>query len=85
MSSFATAINNLLAKTPLSATFGSKVALPDPEDKSLLAENSHGESEKCEVRIEGMTCGACVEVSSPVVMLAADYVIEQLLRLLLVN
>ncbi|KLO07649.1 copper P-type ATPase CtaA [Schizopora paradoxa] len=61
MSSFASAINSLLAKTPLSASFGTKVALPDSEDKSLLAESNHGESEKCEVRIEGMTCGACVE------------------------
>jgi Cu+-exporting ATPase len=39
-----------------------KVELPlvenEPLDKSL------GHVERCELRIEGMTCGACVEVSS---------------------
>lgn len=36
--------------------------LPEPEDKSLLAEQKErNEVEKCDLRIEGMTCGACVE------------------------
>lgn len=25
-----------------------------------------GEVEKCDLRIEGMTCGSCVEVSNPI-------------------
>ena len=59
MSAFSTAINNLFAGTPLSSTFGPKVYLSDGEDKALIGEEK---TEKCELRIEGMTCGACVEV-----------------------
>ena len=54
-------IGSLLAKTPLSAKFGTKISLPDSSDTALLVERD-GEFEKCDVRIEGMTCGACVEV-----------------------
>ncbi|EJD07313.1 copper P-type ATPase CtaA [Fomitiporia mediterranea MF3/22] len=62
MSVITTAFSNLLAKTPLSAAFASNVHLPEAEDKSLLAEQKGGmEVEKCDLRIEGMTCGACVE------------------------
>jgi Cu+-exporting ATPase len=41
-----------------------KVELP-PEDNELLtaADVEVNGSGKCELRIEGMTCGACVEVS----------------------
>ncbi|KAH8116467.1 copper P-type ATPase CtaA [Phellopilus nigrolimitatus] len=62
MSVISTAFTNLLAKTPLSGAFASNIHLPDADDKSLLAEEkNHGETEKCDLRIEGMTCGACVE------------------------
>ncbi|THH11861.1 hypothetical protein EW145_g371 [Phellinidium pouzarii] len=62
MSALSNAFSNLIAKTPLSGAFGSNVHLPDTDDKSLLAEQKAGsELEKCELRIEGMTCGSCVE------------------------
>lgn len=65
MAGIANAFSNLIAKTPLSAAFASNVHLPETEDKSLLADQKGGlESEKCDLRIEGMTCGACVEVCS---------------------
>ena len=38
-----------------------KVELPLTENEPLG--KSSGYTEKCELRIEGMTCGACVEVS----------------------
>lgn len=63
MSGISNAFTNLIARTPLSAAFGANVQLPEAEDKSLIAETKeHGEIEKCDLRIEGMTCGACVEV-----------------------
>ena len=64
MAGLANAFTNFIAKTPLSAAFSANIQLPQTEDKSLLAEQKGGvESEKCDLRIEGMTCGACVEVS----------------------
>ncbi|KAF7308567.1 Copper P-type ATPase [Mycena chlorophos] len=57
-------LSELWASTPLSATFRSKsVGLPtDGANEALLkGEGSSGASEKCDLRIEGMTCGACVE------------------------
>ena len=63
MSAIADAFTSFIARTPLSAAFGANVHLPEQEDKSLVAETKeHGEMEKCDLRIEGMTCGACVEV-----------------------
>ena len=63
MAALTNAFSNLLARTPLSSSFGASVQLPEQEDKSLLAEQKdRGEVEKCDLRIEGMTCGACVEV-----------------------
>ncbi|KAF7308762.1 Copper P-type ATPase [Mycena kentingensis (nom. inval.)] len=59
-----------ILKTPLSATFGltSKpgVELPDdsdPASEALMGYKGAAEaaSAKCDLRIEGMTCGACVE------------------------
>ena len=38
-----------------------KVELPFEENEPL--DNFPGETERCELRIEGMTCGSCVEVS----------------------
>ncbi|KAL5537182.1 CCC2 [Sanghuangporus sanghuang] len=62
MSAFTSAFTSILAKTPLSVAFGSNVHLPMEDDKSLLAEQKGGkEAEKCDLRVEGMTCGACVE------------------------
>ncbi|KAJ7623205.1 Cu-transporting P-type ATPase [Roridomyces roridus] len=54
--------SELWASTPLSSTFRSKgVSLPpDPESPALMDKNETA-SEKCDLRIEGMTCGACVE------------------------
>ena len=64
MAGIANALSNLIAKTPLSAAFGSNVHLPEAEDKSLLAEHQGAgvDSEKCDMRIEGMTCASCVKV-----------------------
>ncbi|KAJ7623204.1 Cu-transporting P-type ATPase [Roridomyces roridus] len=55
-------VSELWASTPLSSTFRSKgVTLPpDPESPALM-DKSETASEKCDLRIEGMTCGACVE------------------------
>jgi len=64
MSGISTVFTNILAKTPLSASFG-KVLLPSSEDEPLVTDKAGSSlSEKCEFRIEGMTCGACVEVSA---------------------
>ena len=41
----------------------SKVELPLDPDEAAAASEFKGLSEKCEFTIEGMTCGACVEVS----------------------
>ncbi|OCH85260.1 copper P-type ATPase CtaA [Obba rivulosa] len=51
-------ITNLLGTT--SAPPAGKVELPMGEEEPLVA-GSGSASEKCELRIEGMTCGACVE------------------------
>ena len=47
-------------RTPQTPTSG-KVGLPTDEDEPLVGGEGLA-SEKCELRIEGMTCGACVEV-----------------------
>jgi hypothetical protein len=63
MSVIVEAFNNILGKTPLSSSFP-KVGLPLEEDEPLVGSKPSEECAKCELRIEGMTCGACVEVSS---------------------
>lgn len=50
-----------MLKTPLSTSFGGKVSLPAEEQEPLAAGKQDNESERCEMRIEGMTCGSCVE------------------------
>ncbi|KAH9479350.1 Copper-transporting ATPase HMA5 [Psilocybe cubensis] len=64
MSSF---LNNILARSPLSASFPQSDS-PSPSSKPLMDDeyakkltSAMPESEKCELRVEGMTCGACVE------------------------
>ena len=47
-------------RTPQTPVSG-KVELPTDEDEPLVGGEGLA-SEKCELRIEGMTCGACVEV-----------------------
>jgi Cu+-exporting ATPase len=59
MSAISAVFTNILGKTPLSASFG-KVELLSSDNEPLVSGSS---SEKCELRIEGMTCGSCVEVS----------------------
>ncbi len=61
-------LTNIWARSPLSSSFGS-VELPMGSSEPLMA-NAGKELdvdvpayEKCEFKIEGMTCGACVEVS----------------------
>ncbi|KAJ7066629.1 Cu-transporting P-type ATPase [Mycena amicta] len=56
-------LSELWASTPLSSSFRSKgVELPiDPESEALMDKNEGSASAKCDLRIEGMTCGACVE------------------------
>lgn len=51
------AITNLLGSS--AAPVAGKVELPVSEDEPLESEGLA--AEKCELRIEGMTCGACVE------------------------
>ena len=41
---------------------GSKLSQDGEDDHLVAKEGMGGEMEKCELRIEGMTCGACVEV-----------------------
>ena len=62
MSKISAAVTNIITKTPLSSTFG-VVGLPTEQDEPLLTSERVSCLEKCEVRIEGMTCGSCVEVS----------------------
>jgi len=57
MSAISAVFTNILGKTPLSAPFG-KVELPSGDNEPLISGSS---LEKCELRIEGMTCGSCVE------------------------
>ncbi|KAJ7898444.1 Cu-transporting P-type ATPase [Mycena leptocephala] len=53
-------LSELWASTPLSSSFRSKgVELPVDSESSALMDKST--SEKCDLRIEGMTCGSCVE------------------------
>ncbi|KAJ7281506.1 Cu-transporting P-type ATPase [Mycena rebaudengoi] len=54
-------LTELWASSPLSATFkstGDVQLFPDAESSSLMQK---GQSAKCDLRIEGMTCGSCVE------------------------
>lgn len=60
MSAFSTAFTNLLGRSPGSGN----VELPGPEDEPLIEGKGRAGAETCELRIEGMTCGACVEVST---------------------
>ena len=57
-------LSKLLARTPLSATFASSTPARHPEYEPLVQKDPQSQSDlaKCELRIEGMTCGACVEV-----------------------
>ncbi|KAJ7155392.1 Cu-transporting P-type ATPase [Mycena crocata] len=56
-------LSELWASTPLSSTFRSKgVELPpDSESSALMDKGETAASDKCDLRIEGMTCGSCVE------------------------
>ena len=58
----ATFISNLLGTNPSQAQAAGKLELPLSEEEPLAASPMGPLSEKCELRIEGMTCGACVEV-----------------------
>ncbi|EIN09605.1 copper P-type ATPase CtaA [Punctularia strigosozonata HHB-11173 SS5] len=61
------AFSNILQRiaTPLTAAFpplsARAVELPTSGDEPLMAKDASAGAEKCELRIEGMTCGACVE------------------------
>ena len=59
MAGLSAAFNSIL-RSPRTPTSG-KLELPVTEDEPLVLGSGSG-SEKCELRIEGMTCGACVEV-----------------------
>ncbi|KAJ7043611.1 Cu-transporting P-type ATPase [Mycena alexandri] len=56
-------LSELWASTPLSSTFRSRgvVQLPADSESSALMDKESSVSEKCDLRIEGMTCGSCVE------------------------
>lgn len=60
MSALSSAFSGLWYKDA-SATSPGKVELPFMKDEPLGT--PLGKTEKCELRIEGMTCGSCVEVS----------------------
>jgi P-type Cu+ transporter len=61
-------INTFLSLTPRSSTFPTKLEPLDEENDPLVdkedASSSGGSTERCELKIEGMTCGSCVEVRS---------------------
>lgn len=59
MAGLSAAFNSILG-TPRTPPPG-KLELPVSEHEPLVAAGGPA-SEKCELRIEGMTCGACVEV-----------------------
>lgn len=60
-------LSELWASTPLSSTFRSKgVELPMDSESSALMDKSESTPAKCDLRIEGMTCGSCVEVCAAV-------------------
>lgn len=63
MSAISATFSNLWSKVPMTPSFSGKVGLPVSSDEPLTGKSFGGNSEKCELRIEGMTCGACVEVS----------------------
>lgn len=80
-------LSELWASTPLSSTFRSKgVELPPDSESSALMDKGQSASEKCDLRIEGMTCGSCVEVRrlcsslELVVLIAFCQAIEGMLR-----
>lgn len=53
------ALSSMFPKSPFTTGRG-ELALPVDGEKTLDSEDGH--LEKCDLRIEGMTCGACVEV-----------------------
>jgi P-type Cu+ transporter len=61
-------LSNIIQKiaTPLTAAFpplsARAVELPTSGEEPLMSKDSLVSVEKCDLRIEGMTCGACVEV-----------------------
>ncbi|KAI0918008.1 hypothetical protein AcW1_006994 [Taiwanofungus camphoratus] len=59
MSGFSAAFTNLLGTSSIAASTG-KLELPLSINEPL-GEGKGPSSEKCELRIEGMTCGSCVE------------------------
>jgi P-type Cu+ transporter len=63
MSTLSSAFSSLWSKDTL-ATGSGRVELPLIKNEPL-GNNFTTDSEKCELRIEGMTCGSCVEVSIP--------------------
>ena len=63
MSLFSSAFTSLAPKTPTSG----KLGLPVAEEEPLKPEY---DNESCTLKIEGMTCGACVEVRIPTSMVA---------------
>ena len=60
VSGISAAVSTLLGSNTSVPVPSGKVELPVEEDEPLAAKGLV--SEKCELRIEGMTCSACVEV-----------------------
>ncbi|VDB91973.1 unnamed protein product [Peniophora sp. CBMAI 1063] len=59
MAVLSNALNGLWAKAPMLSPSGAKLELPLMADDPLTAKL--GDDESCELRIEGMTCAACVQ------------------------
>ena len=66
-------ISNLWSKSPLGASFGQHaVLLPldnDDSEVGAFKESTYTpQSQTCELRIESMTCGSCVEVCLAIIL-----------------
>jgi hypothetical protein len=63
---------NILNRTPISANFGD-IALPLSAENALTKKQASSNIQTCELRVEGMSCGSCVEVLESLVVCLFDH------------